>query len=148
MPNPGLNVYRDGNYNAEFTCDLPYPEYVDEHRVVIWHEPVCVDQGNYNPPALGASSVFGRYLRDTPWRARIAPIVAGLGLLAFTGTGGENTDLVALLLGFVSGLGCGLGFARFTRIDTLRSRRRQSLCAAVALGAVLAAWTWGLLAAG
>ena len=27
----------------------------------------------------------------TPWRARIAPIVAGLGLLAFTGTAGENT---------------------------------------------------------
>ncbi len=32
------------------------------------------------------------FLRDTPWRSRIAPIVAGLGLLAFTGTAGENTD--------------------------------------------------------
>ena len=31
------------------------------------------------------------FLRDTPWRARIAPIIAGLGLLAFTGTSGENT---------------------------------------------------------
>jgi membrane associated rhomboid family serine protease len=35
------------------------------------------------------------YLRGTPWRARIAPIVAGIGLLAFTGTAGENTDLGA-----------------------------------------------------
>src|SRR5882672_7918924 len=88
------------------------------------------------------------YLRDTPWRARIAPIVAGLGLLAFTGTGGENTDLFAHLLGFVAGFGAGLGFARFARIEALRSRRRQAVCAAIALGTVFVAWTWGLLAAG
>src|SRR6185436_15122910 len=88
------------------------------------------------------------YLRDTPWRARIAPIVAGLGLLAFTGTAGENTDLVAHLFGFVAGFGCGLGFAHFARISALRSHRVQNVCAAIAVGAVLAAWVWGLLAAG
>jgi membrane associated rhomboid family serine protease len=88
------------------------------------------------------------YIRETPWRARIAPIVAGLGLLAFTGTSGENTDLVAHLFGFVAGFCCGLGLARFTRIDMLRSRRRQAICAAIALAAVAAAWLWGLLAAG
>lgn len=68
MPNPALATYRDGSYAAEFTCDPPYPETMDEHRVTIWHEPVCVDQGAYNPPALGASSIYGRFLRDTPWR--------------------------------------------------------------------------------
>ena len=35
------------------------------------------------------------YLRETPWRWRLAPIVAGIGLLAFTGAGGENTDPVS-----------------------------------------------------
>ena len=114
-----------------------------------WHRSIGASTAVFAALGILTAYTWRRgYLRDTPWRARIAPIVAGLGLLAFTGTGGENTDLVAHLLGFVSGFGCGLGFARFTRIDTLRSRRRQSLCAAVALGAVLAAWTWGLLAAG
>ncbi|HEX5046320.1 MAG TPA: rhomboid family intramembrane serine protease [Gammaproteobacteria bacterium] len=88
------------------------------------------------------------YLRDTPWRARIAPIVAGLGLLAFTGTAGENTDLLAHLFGFVAGFGCGLLFARFTRIAALRSRRLQSACAAIAVATLAGAWVWGLLAAG
>jgi membrane associated rhomboid family serine protease len=88
------------------------------------------------------------FLRDTPWRGRIAPIVAGLGLLAFTGTAGENTDLVAHLFGFVAGFGCGVGLARFARFETLRSRRVQAACSALALGIVVVAWTWGLLAAG
>jgi rhomboid protease GluP len=88
------------------------------------------------------------YWRATPWRARIAPVVAGLGLLAFTGTAGENTDLGAHLLGFAAGFACGLGFARWWTPAALRSARLQSVCAAAAVIAVVAAWTWGLLAAG
>ena len=37
------------------------------------------------------------FLRDTPWRGRIAPIVAGLGLLAFTGTRREHRSRRALV---------------------------------------------------
>ncbi len=88
------------------------------------------------------------FLRDTPWRARIAPVVAGLGLLAFTGTSGENTDLGAHLLGFLVGFGTGLFFAVAVRIDRLRSRALQRTGAVAALTVVLAAWLWGLLAAG
>lgn len=88
------------------------------------------------------------FLRETPWRARIAPIVAGLGLLAFTGTAGENTDLTAHLMGFVAGFIFGLLLARWANIDALRRPRVQALCAAAAMSLVAGAWIWGLWAAG
>jgi len=43
----------------------------------------------------------------TTWRARTAPLVAGVALLAYTGTGGENTDIGAHLTGFIAGFGIG-----------------------------------------
>jgi membrane associated rhomboid family serine protease len=88
------------------------------------------------------------YLRDTPWRARIAPIVAGLGLLAFTGTSGENTDLGAHLFGFGGGFLLGLVVARFARVAWLESSRVQRACGALAVLVLAAAWTVGLRAAG
>jgi membrane associated rhomboid family serine protease len=87
------------------------------------------------------------FLRHTPWRARIAPIVAGLGLLAFTGTAGENTDLGAHLFGFVVGAGGGLALAR-APAAWLRAARVQHVAGALAIGLVVAAWSVGLLAAG
>jgi membrane associated rhomboid family serine protease len=114
-----------------------------------WHRSIGASTAVFAALGILTAYTWRRgYLRDTPWRARIAPIVAGVGLLAFTGTAGENTDLVAHLLGFVCGFGCGLGFARFTRVDGLRSRRRQAVCASLALATVAAAWTWALLTAG
>lgn len=65
--------------------------------------------------ALGILSAYTwrkGYLRNTPWRARFAPITAGIALLAFTGTGGENTDLGAHLFGFSVGIATGLLLAR------------------------------------
>jgi rhomboid protease GluP len=88
------------------------------------------------------------FLRETPWRSRIAPIVAALGLLAFTGTGGENTDLGAHLLGFCAGLVGGVVVAAAVRPIRLRDRRTQSICAALALLAVVGAWAVGLVVAG
>jgi membrane associated rhomboid family serine protease len=88
------------------------------------------------------------FLAQTPWRARIAPIIAGLGLLAFTGTGGENTDLFAHLTGFVSGFGCGLLLARYASVDITRLPKTQRTCGAAALLLLTAAWSWGLWAVG
>jgi membrane associated rhomboid family serine protease len=88
------------------------------------------------------------FLRDTPWRARIAPIVAGLGLLAFTGTAGENTDLGAHLFGFIAGFAGGAALARFATAAWLRSRPMQMVSAALVALIVLVAWTVGLVAAG
>jgi rhomboid protease GluP len=88
------------------------------------------------------------YLRDTPWRGRIAPIVAGLGLLGFTGTGGENTDLGAHLFGFIAGLGTGLAIARFAPVPWLRDAVVQRVCGACTALLLAAAWTAGLTTAG
>jgi drug/metabolite transporter (DMT)-like permease len=88
------------------------------------------------------------YLRETPWRGRIAPIVAGLGLLAFTGTGGENTDLGAHLLGFVMGFGGGLVLAAMAGVAWLENKNVQRVSAALALAAVGVAWIAGLVLAG
>ncbi len=59
--------------------------------------------------AVGILSAYTwrRGLIRHTWRARVGPIVAGIALLAYTGTGGENTDIVAHLTGFLAGLGAG-----------------------------------------
>jgi membrane associated rhomboid family serine protease len=84
------------------------------------------------------------YLRGTPWRARIAPIVAAIGLLAFTGTSGENTDLGAHLLGFIAGLAMGLALAHFASVEWLRNARVQRFAGALAALLLVAAWVAGL----
>jgi membrane associated rhomboid family serine protease len=101
--------------------------------------------------ALGLLTAFTwrrGFLRETPWRGRIAPIVAGIGLLAFTGTAGENTDLLAHLFGFVAGFVGGVVLARWAHLEWLQRRRVQSLCAGIAALTVLGAWVWALVAAG
>lgn len=70
-------------------------------------------------------------------RERFAPVVAGIGLLAFTGTAGENTDIGAHLTGFVTGFGAGLVVAR---TGFPLTRRVQHVFAAAAITAVAAAW--------
>ncbi|HUQ51470.1 MAG TPA: rhomboid family intramembrane serine protease [Gammaproteobacteria bacterium] len=88
------------------------------------------------------------FLRDTPWRARIAPIVAGLGLLAFTGTAGENTDLGAHMFGFIAGFAAGGLLGGFAPTAWLKSKRVQRVCGAVAALMLIAAWAVGLRTAG
>ncbi len=88
------------------------------------------------------------FLRDTPWRARIAPIVAGLGLLAFTGTAGENTDLGAHLFGFIAGIVLGVAIAQLVPTAWLKNARVQRLCGAAAALVLVAAWAVGLSVAG
>jgi rhomboid protease GluP len=88
------------------------------------------------------------FFKETPWRARIAPVIAGIGLLAFTGTGGENTDLTAHLMGFIAGVAAGLCIARWMTVELLRERALQRSSAAVTGLAVIVAWLWALYAAG
>jgi rhomboid protease GluP len=60
--------------------------------------------------ALGLIAAYGwrRHMRNwSRWMRNAAPLIAGLALLAFTGTGGENTDLLAHVAGFVVGSGLG-----------------------------------------
>jgi membrane associated rhomboid family serine protease len=97
--------------------------------------------------ALGLLTAYAwrRGLSQTSWRARIAPIAAGVALLAFTGTGGENTDVLAHLMGFAAGFGLGALLAR-RRLP--RSRLLQAVCGVASVLVVLGAWAWALAAAG
>jgi rhomboid protease GluP len=70
-------------------------------------------------------------------RERLAPVIAGIGLLAFTGTGGVNTDIGAHLLGFVAGFCGGLIIAR---LGFPRAANLQLVAGLLAIALVIAAW--------
>ena len=81
------------------------------------------------------------FLRNTPWRMRIAPVIAGIGLLAFTGTGsgveGDNVDILAHLTGFIAGFGMGVALAA---VDLPREPDAQRIWGAIAVAVVVLAW--------
>jgi membrane associated rhomboid family serine protease len=85
------------------------------------------------------------YLRDTPWRVRFAPVFAGIALLAYTGTAGENTDLGAHLFGFMSGVCAGLAISGELLV---RSRLVQWMVGIAAGFVLVAAWVTALASRG
>ncbi|MEX0976844.1 MAG: rhomboid family intramembrane serine protease [Woeseia sp.] len=80
----------------------------------------------------------GRFMAQDRWAYRLGPIVGGIALLAFTGTGDENTDIGAHLAGFVCGFLAGIIMIRLTSLGALR--HVQSACGAGAVAVVLFAW--------
>ncbi len=73
--------------------------------------------------ALGLIAAYGwrRHMRNwSRWMRNASPLIGGLALLAFTGTGGENTDLLAHLAGFVVGSATGAACARLSMPATGR----------------------------
>jgi membrane associated rhomboid family serine protease len=86
---------------------------------------------------LAAYSWRRRASRADRWAYRWAPLVAGVALLAFTGAGGERTDVLAHLTGFVMGAVAGV---------LLAANRRplagwaQSTLGAAAIVAIAASW--------
>jgi hypothetical protein len=78
------------------------------------------------------------------WAHRWAPIVAAVALLAFTGSGGERTDVLAHLTGFGSGALLGLLHA-LPRSRVVLQRIRQAWSGALACIVLLGAWTWALM---
>ena len=85
------------------------------------------------------------FLRNTPWRMRIAPIIAGIGLLAFTGTGsgveGDNVDILAHLTGFIAGFGTGVALAA---VELPRDPGTQKLWGAIGVSVLVLAWATAL----
>ncbi len=59
-----------------------------------------------------AAELVSRGGHPHPWRAMLAPVGAGTGLLALYGAGGPGVDLSAHVCGFASGLVAGFFFAR------------------------------------
>lgn len=91
--------------------------------------------------ALGLIAGFvwrGKLMAQDRWPYRIGPIVGGLALLMYTGTGGPNTDVGAHLMGFIAGGAAGLLPA--PKRDRLVSAGLQSRAGVAALALVVAAW--------
>lgn len=91
--------------------------------------------------ALGLVSGFvwrGKLMAQDRWPYRLGPIVGGIALLAFTGTGDANTDIGAHLAGFVCGFAAGICLTALA--PHLPNTRLQVTCGLAALIAVILAW--------
>lgn len=99
--------------------------------------------------ALGLLGSLGWAGRRHSVRGRIhrwGPIIAAVALLAYTGAGGERTDIGAHIWGFMAGLGAGLLAARLPQ-PALAQPRLQLLAGLAAMGAIAAAWLLALMSA-
>jgi membrane associated rhomboid family serine protease len=95
--------------------------------------------------ALGLVAGFvwrGQLMSQDRWSYRYGPIVGGLALLMFTGTGGPDTDIGAHLLGFVCGFGTGMLLTMLGPVPT--DSRRQVVAGSIALAIVASAWVVAL----
>lgn len=91
--------------------------------------------------ALGLVAGFvwrGQFMAQDRWSYRLGPIIGGLALLMFTGTGGPNTDIGAHLLGFVCGFAFGILLIALGPVPT--DRRAQTVAGGIALTLVATAW--------
>jgi len=71
--------------------------------------------------ALGLTAGFvwrAKLMSQERWSYRVAPIVGGLALLMYTGTGDENTDIGAHLMGFVCGFVGGVVLTKYRKYLT------------------------------
>jgi len=73
------------------------------------------------------------------WARRSSPVVGAVALLAYTGTGDQQTDIVAHLAGFLAGAVAGLLLLRLKRGQTAGALA-QGLTGLLAGGTVIAAW--------
>jgi membrane associated rhomboid family serine protease len=80
----------------------------------------------------------GRLMAQDRWPTRLGPIVGGIALLMFTGTGDENTDIGAHLMGFVCGFAAGMVLTLLGRMPA--PARVQLLAGGCAVLIVAFAW--------
>ncbi len=91
--------------------------------------------------ALGLTVGFvwrAKLMAQDRWPYRLGPIVGGLALLMYTGTGSENTDIGAHLMGFVCGFAGGVLLTRFR--DRLGDPSLQRTAGIAAIASLVLAW--------
>jgi membrane associated rhomboid family serine protease len=93
---------------------------------------------------LAAHSWRTRFHLPQRWALRWAPLVAGVILLGWLGSGGEQTDLVAHATGFVVGVLIGAA-AALPAIDHALRRVPQWLAGLAALASIAIPWACALL---
>lgn len=93
---------------------------------------------------FGALGMVGAFLwqraghRAFGLRRSLAPLFAAFALLAFTGVGGENTDVIGHFTGFAAGVLIGLVAAAF-KPEAL-GLKRQRWCGIAAMALLAGAW--------
>ncbi len=80
----------------------------------------------------------GQLMAQDRWSTRLGPIIGGLALLMFTGTGDENTDIGAHLMGFVCGFASGMILTLVGKMPA--APRTQLWAGGAALGLIAVAW--------
>ena len=80
----------------------------------------------------------GKLMAQDRWPYRVGPIVGGFALLMYTGTGGENTDVGAHLMGFLCGLGSGILLSPMR--THLVNLKLQAASGFVAIAIICGAW--------
>jgi membrane associated rhomboid family serine protease len=93
---------------------------------------------------LAAHAWRTRFHVPQRWALRWAPLVAGVVLLGWLGSGGEETDLVAHATGFVVGVLVG-ATAALPRVEPVLRRVPQWLAGLAAVASILGAWACALL---
>jgi membrane associated rhomboid family serine protease len=99
--------------------------------------------------ALGLLAAYlwtGRRLLRGSWARRLAPVVGGIVMLAWFGTGGERTDIVAHLTGFIAGFAIGAVLGRLVqpvRVPASDSSR-QWVLGGISLAGIALAWVLAL----
>lgn len=84
----------------------------------------------------------GRIMKQERWAYRIGPVVGGLALLAYTGTGDANTDVGAHVTGFACGFAAGMVLTMMYRY--ISHRNVQLISGGLALAIISAAWMFAL----
>lgn len=84
----------------------------------------------------------GKLMKQDRWAYRIGPIVGGLALLAYTGTGDANTDVGAHVVGFACGFCSGIALTYGYHLVPLLNVQRVSGALAVVI--VAGAWLFAL----
>ena len=85
-----------------------------------------------------------KLMAQDSWPRRLGPIIGGIALLAYTGTGDANTDIGAHLAGFACGFFAGVVVTKLSYYLPRRNIQRAAGIAAVSL--IVLAWTLALLA--
>ena len=94
---------------------------------------------------LAADATLHRLTSHESMFRKWLPIISACVLLAWTGTGGPRTDVIAHLTGFTSGVLIGVLMCADFYLWPNFLRQRQLLCVVVTLLSILIGWTLALL---
>lgn len=92
---------------------------------------------------LSAVAWVRRQSLDHRWAYRLAPLVGGVVLLAYTGLGGERTDVGAHVAGFAVGLASGTVYALGEQ-RTIFVTKHQWLFGNLAIAVIVVGWLFAL----